>query len=58
MKKDGTLSKAEKATMLKAFDIMNQWCRKHAMDDDETHVDNISEALSLLNVSMHAMLRD
>ena len=58
MRRDGTLTKAERATMLKAFDIMQGWVRAHRMDDDETHVDGIWEATRLLNEHMHAMLTE
>ena len=58
MKRDGTLTQTERTTMLKAFDIMQRWVKAHRMDDDETHVDGIWQATKLLNVHMHAMLRE
>lgn len=58
MKRDGTLTQAERTTMLKAFDIMQRWVRVHRMDDDEAHVDGIWEAVKLLNRHMHAMLAE
>lgn len=56
MRKDGTLTKAEKSTMLKAFHIMQQWVQAHRLDDCD--VDEIAECVHLLNGHMHAMLDD
>lgn len=58
MRQDGTLTKTERTTMTKAFDIMQRWVKAHRMDDDEDHVDAIWEATKLLNRHMWAMLRE